>query len=172
MDQAITGFLQDDEGDWIAELACGHRQHVRHRPPLDPRPWVLDATQRAARIGTSLRCRLCEQLELPEGLAMARLGGPWTQDSVPVGLLKEHRLGSATWGRLHVISGHLELHLAASPPRQLRLGPGESQVIPPGMIHELRLDGPVELQLEFLAVRRGAAPEPDDDATSPRPPLS
>ncbi|MCB1185380.1 DUF3565 domain-containing protein, partial [bacterium] len=30
----ITGFIQDEAGDWIALLACGHRRHVRHRPPL------------------------------------------------------------------------------------------------------------------------------------------
>ena len=29
----ITGFHQDAAGDWVAELACGHAQHVRHRPP-------------------------------------------------------------------------------------------------------------------------------------------
>jgi hypothetical protein len=27
----IVGFHQDTEGDWVAELDCGHRQHVRHR---------------------------------------------------------------------------------------------------------------------------------------------
>ena len=43
--QAILGFHQDEYGDWVAELACGHTQHVRHRPPWELRPWV--ATERA-----------------------------------------------------------------------------------------------------------------------------
>lgn len=26
----IVGFHQDEGGDWVAELSCMHRQHVRH----------------------------------------------------------------------------------------------------------------------------------------------
>jgi membrane carboxypeptidase/penicillin-binding protein len=36
----ITGFTTDDEGHWVAELECGHRQHMRHRPPFESRQWV------------------------------------------------------------------------------------------------------------------------------------
>ncbi|MET0349673.1 MAG: DUF3565 domain-containing protein, partial [Rhizobacter sp.] len=41
MDQPITGFHQDDEQHWVAQLACGHNQHVRHDPPWQLRPWVI-----------------------------------------------------------------------------------------------------------------------------------
>ncbi len=57
--RAITGFARDAEGEWVAELACGHRQHVRHAPPLASRPWVLTAEGRAARVGTTLPCMRC-----------------------------------------------------------------------------------------------------------------
>jgi hypothetical protein len=30
----IVGFHQDEHQDWVAELSCGHNQHVRHRPPF------------------------------------------------------------------------------------------------------------------------------------------
>jgi hypothetical protein len=30
----IIDFDRDDEGDWQAELDCGHFQHARHKPPL------------------------------------------------------------------------------------------------------------------------------------------
>jgi len=30
MNRRITGFHQDDVGDWVAELDCGHTQLVRH----------------------------------------------------------------------------------------------------------------------------------------------
>ena len=59
--RAIVGFHQDDEGEWVAELACGHQQHVRHRPPLFPEPWVLEPEGREGRVGTPLDCRLCDQ---------------------------------------------------------------------------------------------------------------
>ena len=30
MQRKITGFHLDEEGYWVAELECGHNQHVRH----------------------------------------------------------------------------------------------------------------------------------------------
>ena len=60
MERAITGFHQDDQGDWVAELACGHGQHVRPRPPWQVRPWVATDDGRRGRIGSVLHCKLCE----------------------------------------------------------------------------------------------------------------
>jgi hypothetical protein len=61
----ITGFHQDAEGDWIAELACGHTQHVRHRPPWQSRPWTQTAEGRSARLGAKIECPLCDRPALP-----------------------------------------------------------------------------------------------------------
>lgn len=74
MDRAITGYHQDEEGDWVAELDCGHRQHVRHKPPFPVRPWILDEPGRAGRLGTTLACPLCDRAEAgesPDGPAPA-----------------------------------------------------------------------------------------------------
>jgi hypothetical protein len=59
----IVGFHQDDEKHWVAELECGHTQHVRHTPPWQVRPWVVTATGRTGRLGTVLPCPLCAKLE-------------------------------------------------------------------------------------------------------------
>ena len=61
MQQPIVSFHQDDIGDWVADLACGHTQHVRHQPPWVLRPWVLTASGRRQYLGWPLQCRLCEQ---------------------------------------------------------------------------------------------------------------
>ena len=61
MRRAIVGFHTDDAGDWVAELECGHGQHVRHRPPWELRPWVMTAEGRASRLGTGLQCVLCDE---------------------------------------------------------------------------------------------------------------
>ncbi|HEV2274794.1 MAG TPA: DUF3565 domain-containing protein [Acidobacteriaceae bacterium] len=61
--QAIIGFHQDELGDWIADLACGHTQHVRHRPPWELRPWVTTGEGRQGRLGRLLPCVLCRELE-------------------------------------------------------------------------------------------------------------
>jgi len=57
----ITGFHQDAEGDWVAELACGHSQHVRHRPPWQLRPWAATEAGRAERVGRQIDCPSCER---------------------------------------------------------------------------------------------------------------
>jgi hypothetical protein len=56
----IVGFHQDEEAHWVADLECGHTQHVRHEPPLMSRPWVLTAEGRARFLGVELECLKCE----------------------------------------------------------------------------------------------------------------
>ncbi|OZG75103.1 GNAT family acetyltransferase [Hahella sp. CCB-MM4] len=60
MQQRITGFHLDEEQHWVAELACGHNQHVRHQPPWTNRPWVISAEGRQAMLGHILECRKCD----------------------------------------------------------------------------------------------------------------
>lgn len=56
----IVGFHRDAEGYWVAELACGHTQHMRHRPPWQNREWVTTEEGRAARIGAEIECSVCD----------------------------------------------------------------------------------------------------------------
>lgn len=60
MKQRITSFHRDEEGDWVAELECGHGQHVRHDPPWQERAWVTTEAGRESRLGVLLECRNCE----------------------------------------------------------------------------------------------------------------
>ncbi len=62
----ITGFHQDDERHWVAELECGHKQHLRHDPPLTVREWVTTAEGRRDRIGCKLHCKQCDMSGLQE----------------------------------------------------------------------------------------------------------
>lgn len=57
--QTITGFHQDEHSDWVADLVCGHTQHVRHRPPWELRPWVTTEEGRLQHIGQTLQCVVC-----------------------------------------------------------------------------------------------------------------
>jgi hypothetical protein len=61
MKQKITAFETDEEGHWRAILECGHRQHVRHDPPLTTRDWVLNSEGRDSRIGFELSCKRCDE---------------------------------------------------------------------------------------------------------------
>jgi hypothetical protein len=57
----IVGYHRDEIGDWVADLECGHGQHVRHDPPWQQRPWVITEAGRAEHLGTILLCVLCAE---------------------------------------------------------------------------------------------------------------
>lgn len=61
MKQAIIDFHLDELDDWVADLACGHTQHVRHDPPWQNRAWVISEQGRAGKIGFELDCVECDK---------------------------------------------------------------------------------------------------------------
>ena len=73
MRQPIVGYHTDDEGHWVAKLACGHNQHVRHQPPWIERPWVVTEAGRRSRLGLKLECVKCERGE-PRDFQLLPLG--------------------------------------------------------------------------------------------------
>jgi len=58
--RAIAGYHKDDENYWVAQLDCGHFQHVRHQPPFINRPWVMALNTRNAMLGQPLNCIKCD----------------------------------------------------------------------------------------------------------------
>jgi hypothetical protein len=61
MRRAIIGFHRDEEDQWVAELECGHGQHVRHSPPWMVREWVTTEAGRESRLGMELECKRCDE---------------------------------------------------------------------------------------------------------------
>ena len=59
INRVIVGFHQDDESHWVADLGCGHTQHVRHDPPWQNRPWVQTEEGRRGFMGVELSCVKC-----------------------------------------------------------------------------------------------------------------
>ncbi len=152
MDRSIVGFHLDGEGYWVAELDCGHNQHVRHRPPFELRPWVLEEAGRTAHLSTPLGCPLCDRGELPEVLRFAWRSAEWGSRSLPTGLRRAHKLASGTWGRLFVEGGRLRFRASTTPPIDRVLGPGTVQAIPPCVEHEIEPDTDARLFVELLRV--------------------
>lgn len=147
--RAITGFRRDDAGDWVAELNCLHRQHVRHQPPFHDRAWVDDDSARRARVGTPIECPLCDRAEIPDDLTLLRTAGPWDEATLPPALRRSHRTAEAVWGILKVISGAVRFRLETAPVLDIRLIAGAKQSIPPEVPHEVALIGPARLLVEF-----------------------
>ncbi len=91
--RAITGYYQDDEGDWVAELLCGHDQHVRHRPPFGEQSWVQSAVGRCERLRSPFECPLRDRAEIPANLRIVRTSPEWNEAFLPASV---DLTGSAT----------------------------------------------------------------------------
>jgi len=150
MQRAMRAFHLDSEGHWVAELSCGHRQHVRHQPPFTLRPWVLTEEGRAGRVGSELECSACDRRELPKGYAPYRRTPTFDQDSLPRALLERHDTKAGVWALLHVVSGAVELvEIDARGEQRRVVTAGHPGVICPEVEHRLVLTGKAELYLEL-----------------------
>src|SRR5262245_45153595 len=103
----IRGFHQDEDGDWVADLACGHSQHVRHRPPIEVREWVMTEEGRRGRIGASLPCRLCRMPRLPSSASEYKRTEIFDATTTPTGLRKTHTTKAGVWGQIVVLEGRV-----------------------------------------------------------------
>ncbi len=163
----MIGFHVDDEGDWVAHLDCGHRQHVRHRPPFQERSWVVDDAGRRGRLGAPLECPLCDRAELPDDLEKVRTTATWDPDTMPQGLRAEHRLAPGVWGVLAVEQGEVRFHcptLAATP---VTVAAGCSQPLPPAVPHRAEPARGARFHLEIFKVPPPRCPAEDDGGESP-----
>lgn len=95
MKQKITNFHRDSESHWVADLECGHAQHVRHDPPWTEREWVLTEEGRASRLGLELNCVRCDEMALAiakavQGICIETLKNSYEQAGIS-GLCGEGR---------------------------------------------------------------------------------
>jgi tellurite resistance-related uncharacterized protein len=150
MEREILGFHQDAELDWVAELSCGHRQHLRHRPPFQDRPWVLEEQWRAQRIGTPLDCPLCDRAELPEHCEYLRTTPEWTEETAPPALLRVHRLARGIWGRITLFEGSMRFVMPTGTPGEVELDAGDVRGVPPEIDHVVVPLGGVRFSIELF----------------------
>jgi tellurite resistance-related uncharacterized protein len=147
--RAIDGFHQDEEQHWVAELRCGHGQHVRHVPPFWERPWVLTVEGRAAMLGVELPCVLCDRFEMPAGFAPNKRTREFDGQSVPAGLLKKHTTAPGVWGVIHVIAGRLRYVIEAPLAMERVLDEAHPGIVVPEVIHRVVPEGSVRFFVEF-----------------------
>ncbi len=151
--RAITTLRLDEASDWVAVLACGHEQHMRHHPPLVSRPWVLTEQGRSSMIGTEVDCARCDRRELPAGYAPYRRTSVFDAVSVPAALLRSHALKPGVWALLHVTSGRLRYHMEQPTPATVELEAGATAVVAPEARHHVEPVGAVEFFLELYGRR-------------------
>lgn len=147
--RTIEGYHRDDEGHWVAELACGHTHHLRHDPPWRERPWVTTEGGRRAHLGTELACADCAMPPWPDGLVKVRETPVFDGDTIPAGLLRSHTLKRETWGRIVVSRGELLYTIEEPRERHFELGPDRVGVVEPEVRHRVAPRGEVRFRVEF-----------------------
>lgn len=150
MQRAMTGFHRDAEGHWVAELSCGHTQHVRHAPPFTLRPWVLTEEGRAERLGQTLECPQCDRREMPAGHAPYRRTPSFTLETLPRALLERHDTKAGIWALLVVLRGELELvEEGPEGEERQRVSAGQHAIIRPEVEHRVVPGEGLEFFLEL-----------------------
>ncbi len=130
MKRKIIAYYRDELQDWVAELDCGHGQHVRHKPPFFNRPWTTSKAGRDSMLGSELDCVLCDHLEFPDDMLEYKRTPEFTASTVPPGLLRNHSTKAGIWGRILVLEGKL-LYTVRHPVTQtFELSPDK----PPGIV--------------------------------------
>lgn len=155
----ITGFFQDDEGHWVAELSCQHTQHVRHRPPWESRPWVQTAAGREAHLGVELPCLLCGMPTLPQDVTEYRRTATFSADTVPKALTRSHQLKRDVWGEIVVTSGSVAYVIETTPEKAFPLNERTCGVVEPEQPHHVVVQPGAQFYVRFL--RRRSPPHGD-----------
>jgi tellurite resistance-related uncharacterized protein len=146
----MVGFTTDADGHWVALLDCGHRQHVRHAPPLIERPWVLTEDGRRARLGATLDCVRCDRFELPEHFVVYKRTDEFSDVTLPAGLRADHATKRGVWARIVVRHGRLRYTVQPPLARTEELGPGAPGIVVPEVRHAVEPLGAVRCHVEFL----------------------
>lgn len=146
----IVGFHQDAEGAWVAELACGHTQHVRHRPPVESRPWVTTEEGRRGRMGAQLPCRLCRMPTLPGDIAEYKRTAVFDAATTPAGLKKSHTTKGGVWGELVVVEGLVLYVIETEDDASFVLSPSIRGVIAPEVPHHVAPQPGARFYVRFL----------------------
>lgn len=91
---------------------------------------------------------MLESVELPEGVALQRSTPELDRASVPAGLLRSHRVATGVWGLLRVNAGEVTF-VAEATGESRRLGPGDTQVIEPDVLHHVEPSDEARFAVEF-----------------------
>ncbi|HVJ91776.1 MAG TPA: DUF3565 domain-containing protein [Labilithrix sp.] len=146
----ICAFHQDDEGHWVADLACGHSQHVRHRPPMEVREWVLTEEGRRGRIGASLPCRYCRMPRLPDAASEYKRTKIFDATTTPAGLRSSHTTKAGVWGEIVVLEGRVLYVIENEDDASFVLRPGTPGAIAPEAPHHVEPYDDARFFVRFL----------------------
>lgn len=87
---------------------------------------------------------------LPPGVEPYRRTGEFTEQTLPLGLRKDHATKPGVWGLIHVLEGRLRYVVPAWGYDEV-LEPGEPGIVAPEVVHLVEPQGAVRMFVEFHA---------------------
>jgi len=86
--------------------------------------------------------------DLPQNVVAYKRTPEFDEVSVPAGLLNNHRTKEGVWGRIVVLEGSL-LYTIHAPQEEILLGPSNSGIVEPAVLHHVTPSGNVRFYVEF-----------------------
>lgn len=85
--------------------------------------------------------------DLPENVAFYKRTPVFTHETLPPGILKDHRTKEGVWGVIEVVDGEIEYVIGNAEKHILR--PGQNGVIEPQVLHHVKPLGAVSFSIAF-----------------------
>ena len=87
---------------------------------------------------------------LPDNVKPYKKTPTFTEESIPIGLLKSHTTKPGTWGKICINKGKLLYTIEVEPYESIELSPTKYGVVEPEIPHHIKPIGEVEFFVEFL----------------------
>ena len=85
--------------------------------------------------------------DLPENVAFYKRTPVYTKETLPSGILKDHRTKEGVWGVIEVVDGEIAYVIGNTEQHILR--PGQNGVIEPQVLHHLKPLSEVSFSIAF-----------------------
>lgn len=86
---------------------------------------------------------------LPPEVSPYKKTPTFDEETVPKGLLSDHRTLEGVWGRIVVLEGELSYTIKGEPDEVIVLSPGTDGVVEPQVVHFVRPKGKVKFFVQF-----------------------
>lgn len=86
---------------------------------------------------------------LPTNVVLYKTTPEFNQDTVPMGLQRNHTTAANVWGRIVVHEGSLRYVIEEPVTEEHLLVPGSPGIVEPQIAHHVVIDGPVRFCVEF-----------------------
>ena len=90
--------------------------------------------------------------KLPEEALFQSRTPDFDQDTVPEGILGQHKTAENTWGKIVVTEGELTYRILEPNVEEHKLDIDHEGIVAPAVAHQVQINGPVKFHVEFFRV--------------------